>query len=131
MGVRTSEASSDPAVTPRTVQTHLRGQGYDVSRCHLIGDKLGGSGRIRENLFTCMQNPTNSANMYHRFEKQVADMVVDNGETVFYSVNAMYRTSYAAVPKSVDMFAIGSKSGMVHDEFPNEAWKDGEWVSIG
>jgi RHS repeat-associated protein len=52
-----------------------RDAGYNVSRCHLIGNKLGGSGLIPENLFTCAQNPTNSANMYHRFEKPVAELV--------------------------------------------------------
>ncbi|MEV0777336.1 DNRLRE domain-containing protein [Streptomyces sp. NPDC050433] len=106
-----------------------RSDGYNVSRCHLIGNKLGGDGTIEENLFTCAQNPTNSANMYHRFEKDVAAHV-NAKETVYYNVTPLYREG-AARPYAVSLSYSTSTGASESAVFLNWIRRDGRWKTLG
>lgn len=106
-----------------------RDQGFNVSRCHLIANSLGGSGKVEENLFTCAQNPTNSANMYHRFEKEVANLV-KGGATVYYNVTPLYREG-ASRPYAVSMSYTSSTGQSNHNTFPNWTYRNGTWTTLG
>lgn len=55
---------------------------YNESRGHLLGNQLGGSGSLKENLITLQQNPANSPVM-RDFETAVRD-AVESGEPVHY-----------------------------------------------
>jgi hypothetical protein len=59
------------------------------ARCHLIGNKLGGSGDDPDNLVTCIQTPTNTPNM-RSLEMQVRDAVKAH-QIVDYTVIPTYR----------------------------------------
>jgi hypothetical protein len=78
---------------------------YNEARGHLLGKQLGGSGKIRENLVTIEQNPTNSPFM-RDFESSIK-AAVRSGETVRYSVEAMYKGANP-VPQGITMSARGS-----------------------
>lgn len=82
-------------------------KGYTYARCHLIGDKLGGSGEDMRNLVTCHQNPTNSQKMYHKIEKPTRKAIM-NGENVAYRVTPLYNGA-ALIPNRIHITAIGDK----------------------
>lgn len=97
-------------------------QGFNVSRCHLIGNSLGGDGTVEENLVTCAQNPTNSANMYHQFEKQVR-AIVKPGVSVYYNVTPLYRDG-SSRPYALSMFYMASNGLTNSKTFPNWAYNN-------
>ncbi|MFK4106930.1 DNRLRE domain-containing protein [Streptomyces sp. NPDC019531] len=120
---------SKAASLPISGYQDARDQGFNVSRCHVIGAKLGGDGTREDNLFTCAQNPTNSANMYHQFEKRVAALVKP-GVSVYYNVSLLYREG-ASRPYGVSMSYYTSTGESDHRTFPNWAYQNGTWTTLG
>ncbi|MGW4166799.1 golvesin C-terminal-like domain-containing protein [Streptomyces chartreusis] len=120
---------SKAASLPISGYQDARDQGFNVSRCHVIGAKLGGDGTREDNLFTCAQNPTNSANMYHQFEKRVAALVKP-GVSVYYNVSLLYREG-ASRPYGVSMSYYTSTGESDHRTFPNWAYRNGTWTTLG
>ncbi|MFF7788136.1 DNRLRE domain-containing protein [Streptomyces sp. NPDC007991] len=120
---------SRAASLPISGYQDARDQGFSVSRCHIIGAKLGGDGTREDNLFTCAQNPTNSANMYHQFEKRVAALVKP-GVSVYYNVSLLYREG-ASRPYGVSMSYYTSTGESDHRTFPNWAYRNGTWTTLG
>ncbi|WP_246101566.1 DNRLRE domain-containing protein [Streptomyces cyaneus] len=120
---------SKAASLPISGYQDARDQGFSVSRCHIIGAKLGGDGTREDNLFTCAQNPTNSANMYHQFEKRVAALVKP-GVSVYYNVSLLYREG-ASRPYGVSMSYYTSTGESDHRTFPNWAYRNGTWTTLG
>ncbi|MFE9107605.1 DNA/RNA non-specific endonuclease [Actinomadura geliboluensis] len=80
------------------------GSSYKYSHCHLIADKLGGSGKNPDNLITCLQKPVNSPVMRGR-EKEVGDAVRD-GQIVDYWVTPIYNRG-SAMPNKIHIVARG------------------------
>ncbi|USA45404.1 DNA/RNA non-specific endonuclease [Acinetobacter sp. C26M] len=79
---------------------------FNQARGHLIGNQLGGSGDIAENLVTLQQNWTNSPAM-RGFEGQVRK-AVEAGEVVQYSVKPIYNGENV-IPTAVTLSAKGNK----------------------
>jgi hypothetical protein len=75
------------------------------ARGHLLGNQLGGSGDLPENLVTLTHNPTNSPVM-RGFENQVRG-AIENGETVQLSSTPIYNGD-GLVPRGIHMEAHGS-----------------------
>jgi len=80
------------------------GSSYKYARCHLIGRQLGGSGKDRDNLVTCLQKPVNSPVMSGR-EKEVAD-AVRAGQIVDYWVQPIYNRG-SVMPNKIHIVARG------------------------
>lgn len=75
------------------------------ARGHLLGNQLGGSGDIPQNLVTLTHNPTNSPVM-GGFENQIR-AAVENGEVVQLSVTPIYNGANV-IPRGIQMEAYGS-----------------------
>lgn len=84
---------------------------------------------MNPDLFTCAQNPTNSANMYHQFEKRVAALV-EPGVSVYCNVNLLYREG-ASRPYGVSMSYYTSTGESDHRTFRNWAYRNGTWKTLG
>jgi len=81
------------------------------ARCHLRAKSLGGPGKgplRKQNLFTCLQEPTNNSFMGH-WEDKVVD-AVDDGEIVDYRVSLVYQGPQALATK-IRMEAQGVQRG--------------------
>ncbi|WP_250655562.1 DNA/RNA non-specific endonuclease [Alkalimarinus coralli] len=76
------------------------------ARGHLLGNQLGGSGKIPENIVTLQQNWTNSPVM-RDFESSVAN-VVKQGEVANYLALPIYKGNNL-VPRGITIQAEGSK----------------------
>lgn len=91
------------------------------ARGHILAKRLGGSGDIRDNLFTITQNPTNSP-MMSADEGKIYDAVA-KGETVTYNVYPEYADSTAKIPKYVQMEASGDRGFKLDIVLDNPAYK--------
>ena len=94
---------ANPSITPPGWSGN--GTLYNEARGHLLGNQLGGSGDLAENLVTLQQNWTNSPVM-RGFESQVRS-AVEAGEMVQYSATPIYQGSNL-VPKGVTLIGNGS-----------------------
>ncbi|MBA3947649.1 MAG: DNA/RNA non-specific endonuclease [Herpetosiphonaceae bacterium] len=83
---------------------YVKDQGF--ARGHLLGDQLGGSGKVDSNLVTLYQNPVNSPIM-RDFESAVR-RAVENGEIVDYKVTPIY-VGDNPIPVRIIMEATGDK----------------------
>jgi hypothetical protein len=77
---------------------------YNEARGHLLAKRLGGSGRIMNNLVTITQNPINTPLM-RDLEARIHNAVVA-GETVKYTATAIYGEKKP--PAAIKMEAHGS-----------------------
>jgi RHS repeat-associated protein len=95
---------ANPAIKP----PGWRGDGrlYNEARGHLLGNQLGGSGDVPENLVTLQQNPANTPFM-RGYETQVR-RAVEAGETVKYSSTPIYNGNNL-VPRGITLSARGSR----------------------
>jgi hypothetical protein len=95
-----------------------------ITRGHLLGDQLGGSGSERRNLVTICHQSTNVALMRDRFENPVRRLI-GMGYIVDYEVVAVYGdTMHPGVPTTIRMRAgaFNCKTGdcqMMMESFPN------------
>ena len=89
----------------RIIPPGFSGGAAGQARGHLLGNQLGGSGTLPENLVTLLQTPTNSPIM-SGFEAQVRAAVA-SGQTVSYGVVPVYRGS-SLVPSAVTLQAEGT-----------------------
>jgi hypothetical protein len=89
----------------RIIPPGFSGGAAGQARGHLLGNQLGGSGTLPENLVTLLQTPTNSPIM-SGFEAQVRAAVAF-GQTVSYGVVPVYRGS-SLVPSAVSLQAEGT-----------------------
>jgi hypothetical protein len=81
------------------------GTKYNQARGHLLGNQLGGSGDIAENLVTLQQNWVNTPVM-RGYESQVR-AAVSAGESVQYSATPIYRGDNL-IPRGVTLIGNGS-----------------------
>jgi hypothetical protein len=91
---------------------NIRPPGFDSSkghaRGHLLGDQLGGSGKVDSNLVTLFQDGPNSPVM-RDFETQVR-RAVESGQVIDYRVTPIYNGS-DPIPIGVTMEAKGVNPG--------------------
>jgi hypothetical protein len=91
---------------------NIRPPGFDSSkghaRGHLLGDQLGGSGKVDSNLVTLFQDGPNSPVM-RDFETQVR-RAVESGQVIDYKVTPIYNGS-DPIPVGVTMEAKGVNPG--------------------
>lgn len=80
------------------------GRKYNQARGHLLGNQLGGSGDVPENLVTLQHNWTNSPVM-RGYEGQVR-AAVESGQTVQYSSTPVYKGSNL-IPRGVTLIGTG------------------------
>jgi len=80
------------------------GTANNQARGHLMGNQLGGSGDVAENLVTLQHNPVNSPLMrgYERLVRQAAE----SGETIQYSVKPIYKGKNL-IPSAITITAVG------------------------
>ncbi|MFG3224008.1 LamG-like jellyroll fold domain-containing protein [Kitasatospora sp. NPDC048194] len=117
-----------------------------INACHLIADKLGGSGSKLENLSTCARQ----ANSYRSvangrlednmraFEKEVVGQVVSRNQIVHYNVEPVYADDTKVVPVAYVMMAFGTDAAGVPgfrkaEVVPNSLYglKTKTWYNLG
>jgi hypothetical protein len=94
---------ANPSITPPGWSGNV--SLFNEARGHLLGNQLGGSGNVAENIVTLQQNPANSPFM-RGFENQVRS-AVESGQIVQYSSTPIYNGSNL-VPRGITLSGSGS-----------------------
>ena len=81
------------------------GAANNEARGHLLAARLGGSGRVPNNLITITQDPVNTPIM-RDFEGQIYDAVA-GGQTVQYTSRAIYGSGEAPIGISMEAYGSG------------------------
>ncbi|WP_262386960.1 RHS repeat-associated core domain-containing protein [Streptomyces sp. TRM49041] len=91
------------------------GGDYNQARGHMLARMLGGSGDTLDNLFTIIQNPTNSPEM-RDFEQAIYNAVQKDGKIVTYNVYLEYTDDKRdSVPVSVQLEAADQHGKSIVD----------------
>ncbi|WP_241378572.1 LamG-like jellyroll fold domain-containing protein [Glycomyces sp. L485] len=113
-GGSSAEHAIEPWDWPRNNKVSVKNG--RMSRCHLLGKQLGGSGYLVENLVTCFQYPTNSPDM-SKLESDVRK-AVDFGEDIVYISIPQYNGTNGAL-SGIRIQAIGDMGYYADQCFKN------------